>query len=70
VITRVLVSAAIAVAAAMGVAAPASADPSPFNDLSCSCPPTVPEGGATVTDQLNKGIQTALTDLQGIQVPQ
>jgi hypothetical protein len=69
-ITKVLVSAAIAVAAAVGVAAPAGAtdpsnDPSPFNGLNCNCPKTVrthhPDLG-----QIQQGIHDGLKDLQDI----
>jgi hypothetical protein len=68
VITKALFSAAIAVAAAAGAASPASADPSLFQVLSCSCeqPVTVFDGGAAVTDQTNLGIQNGLAYLQGI----
>ncbi len=69
-VTKLVVGAAIAGAAAMGMAAPAGAEPSPFNVLSCSCPPTVPKGGPSVADQINRGIETALTDLEGTEVPQ
>jgi len=70
VVTKLVVGAAIAGAAAIGMAAPAAAEPSPFNVLSCSCPPTVPRGGPSVADQINRGIETALADLEGIEVPQ
>lgn len=56
--------------AAAGLAAPVGADPSSFNGLSCSCPQSAPKGGPAVTDQINRGIETALTDLEGISVPQ
>ena len=65
-ITKVLVGAAIAAAAAGGLAAPASADPTLFNVLSCSCAPSVDGGGVPAADQMNRGIQTALTDLRDI----
>ncbi len=67
-ITKVLVSATIAVAAAAGIAAPASADPSAYGTLSCSCEQavTVSDGETPVTDQVNEGIQGGLTELQGI----
>jgi len=51
----------------MGVAAPASADPSVFGVLTCdNCGQTVKKGGAPATDQMNVGIRAALTDPQGI----
>lgn len=65
-ITKLVAGAAIMVAAAVGVSAPASADPSVFNVLGCSCPQTPPKGGPAVMDQINRGIRTGLTDLQGI----
>ena len=67
-ITKVLVSAGIAVAAAVGTAAPAGADPSAFGVLSCSCDQAVPAsaGVPSVTDQVNEGIQNGISDLQGI----
>ena len=67
-ITKVLVGAGISVAAAVGIAAPAGADPSVFGVLSCSCQQAAPapDGEASVTDQVNEGIQRGLADLQGI----
>jgi hypothetical protein len=67
VITKVLFSGAIAVVAAVGAATAASADPSLFHVLSCSCeqPATVVDGGAAV-DQTNLGIQNGLAYLQAI----
>jgi hypothetical protein len=71
VITKVLFSAAIALGAAVGVATPASADPSAFGILSCSCGEAVagPGGGAVATDQINVGIQSGLDYLQGLPRP-
>jgi hypothetical protein len=68
VITKVLFGAAVALSVAAGVATPASADPSAFGTLSCSCGGGVSAavGGPTVTDQMNEGIQSGLSDLQGI----
>lgn len=67
-ITKVLFSGAIAVVAAVGAATAASADPSLFHVLSCSCeqPATVMDGGAAVADQTNLGIQNGLAYLQAI----
>jgi hypothetical protein len=65
-ITKILTSTAIALAAAAGIAAPAGADPSPFNVLSCdSCPQTVKKGGPPAPAQTNQSIQRGLNDLQG-----
>jgi hypothetical protein len=67
VITKVLFSAAIALGAAMAVATPASADPSSFGTLGCSCtqPIEVPHGKPAVKDQVNQGIQSGLGSLHG-----
>jgi len=59
-VSKILVSAALAVGTAVAIAAPAAADPSVFNDLSCSCPQTVSNGGSSVADQINRGIQSGL----------
>ncbi len=40
--------------------APAGADPSVFGELSCSCPQTVSNGGSSVADQIDRGIQSGL----------
>jgi hypothetical protein len=66
VITKVLVSAASALAAAIGVAAPASADPSTFSNLSCSsCAGPVSVTSPAVIDQVNDGIREGFSDLRG-----
>ena len=66
-ISRILVSATLAVGASVVIAAPASADPpNPFGDLGCSCRQTVPEGSPAAIDQMKQGIHAALTNLQGI----
>ena len=66
-ITKVLFSAAIALGAVAGVP-PASADPSAFGVLSCSCDDAVIglDGSAAVTDQMNLGIQNGLAELRGV----
>jgi hypothetical protein len=70
VITKILVSAAIAVGSYVGGIAAASADddarfgadPRPFSGLSCSCQETVPPGGPTVRDEeLNRGIRAGFS---------
>jgi hypothetical protein len=61
VVSKILVSAALTVGAAVAIAAPAGADPSVFNDLSCSCPQTVSNGGSSVIDQINRGIRAGLS---------
>jgi hypothetical protein len=67
VITKVVFSAAIVLGAAMAAATPASADPSAFGTLGCSCtqPIDVPHGKSAVKDQLNQGIQSGLGSLHG-----
>jgi hypothetical protein len=62
VITKVLVSAAIALAAAVGVAAPAGADPTLFGVLSCGCLETAPTDSAVFQDNVEQGIQQGLSD--------
>ena len=61
-ITKIVFGAAIALAAAAGVATPASADPSAFGTLGCSCTPPVaaPDSKAPVTDQVDQGIKNGL----------
>ena len=59
-ITKILFSGATILAVAVGIAAPASADPSVFSDLSCSCPETISNGGSSVIDQMKLGIQAGL----------
>lgn len=61
-ITKVFASAAIVLAAAMGVAAPASADPTLFGVLSCGCQDTAPADSAIFTDDVNQGVQQGLSD--------
>jgi hypothetical protein len=62
-ITKALVG-IIAVFIGLGLAAPALADPPPFNDISCSCQSPAPEAGPPVRDQINQGIQKGLSDLK------
>ena len=61
-ITKLLVGGAIAVSAAVRVAVPASADPNPFGDFSCSCQPAAP----AATDQITRGIYNAFSDLRAV----
>ena len=60
-ITKVLVSGAIVLGAAVGLAAPAGADPNPFSNVSCSCQTPASVTSLGVTDQLNQGIHDGLT---------
>jgi hypothetical protein len=61
VITKILFSGVIVLGTSLGLAAPAGADPSVFNDLSCSCPQTVSNTGPSVVDQINRGIRSGLS---------
>jgi hypothetical protein len=70
VITKILVSAAIAVGSGVGAAAPASADPdaigtdpNPFGGLRCSsCQETAPPGSPALREQIERGLRApALT---------
>jgi hypothetical protein len=68
VVTKLLVSGAIVLGAAVGLAAPSGADPNPFSNLSCSCQTPGPATSPDVTDQVNQGIQDGLTtDLPAVQ---
>jgi hypothetical protein len=66
-IRNVLIGAAIAFGAAAAVATPASADPSSFGTLGCSCKPPVvaPHGEAPASDAISQGIQNGLGYLHG-----
>ena len=61
-ISKVLFGAAIVLSAAVGIAAPASAEPSPFGTLGCSCQPpvSVPDAKTPATGQVDQGIQNGL----------
>jgi hypothetical protein len=68
-ITKILVSAAIVVGAAVAVAAPAGAapnpdgsNPNPFATLSCSCLETAPAGSPALRAEIHRGIQSGLAD--------
>ncbi len=63
VIAKTLVAVAIALGATFGLASAANADPSPFGNLSWSC--HLPPGpGAAIPDQVARGIEDGLLDLQ------
>ena len=60
-ITKMLVSAAILGSLVVG-AAPANADtnqpdPNPFASLTCTCQQTTPPSGATVSDEIDRGLR-------------
>jgi hypothetical protein len=66
-ITKVFVSVAITLGAALVVATPAGADPSAFGALGCSCaqPSDVPHGEPAVKDHVSRGMQRGLGALHG-----
>jgi len=64
VVTKILVSSAIAVGSWIGGAAPASADPNspanppnPFGSLTCSCQEIAPASRQALREQLDRGIR-------------
>jgi hypothetical protein len=72
VITKILVSAAIALGSCVGGAAPASADPNPagaapnpFGALSCSCRETAPPGSPALREEMERGIRAGLSASPG-----
>lgn len=62
-LTKILANGAVVLSAAVGLAAPASADPSPFNGLSCNCKETAPAGSPILTEKIDRGIQQGLSGL-------
>jgi len=62
-IAKIVVGSAIALGAVVGCAASASADPSPFGTLSCSCPETAPAGSPVLIEKIDQGIQQGLSGL-------
>ena len=62
-----LFSAAFVCAAAVSTAIPASADPSVFGNLYCSCEQPALDGDIAVQDQMNLGIERGLEDLRANQ---
>jgi hypothetical protein len=66
-ITKVVVSVAITLGAALAVATPAGADPSSFGTLGCNCtqPIDAPHGKSAVKDHVSRGIQSGLGSLYG-----
>jgi hypothetical protein len=66
-ITKVVLSAAITLSAVLALATPASADPSAFGPLRCSCtqPIDIPHGKLGVKDQIDRGLQSGLGSVHG-----
>lgn len=60
-ITKILVSAALALGSCVGLAAPASADANPFGAPSCNCPETAPPGNPAVREEIEQGIRAGLS---------
>jgi hypothetical protein len=67
-ITKMLISGAIALGVWVGVAAPASADansvganPNQFGALSCSCQKAASPGGPALTEEMKRGIRAGLS---------
>ncbi|OBF07619.1 hypothetical protein A5730_12115 [Mycobacterium sp. ACS4054] len=52
-----LIFAATVLGSALLAAAPANADPSPFNTLNCTCPTTAPAGSPARHDAIANGIR-------------
>lgn len=77
VITKLLVSGAIALGSCVVAAAPAGADPNqigpdpnPFSALSCSCQGTAPAGGPDVQEEIGRGLREGLSAwLPGLPAP-
>jgi hypothetical protein len=69
-IAKVLGTAAVAALAGFGAAAPALADPGPFNGIGCSCQPTLQQllpflqtqFRSTPDDPIDQGIRQGLSD--------
>jgi hypothetical protein len=65
IIEKLLVGAAIALAATVVTATPADAEPSQFGTLSCSCNPAagMPDSASDLKSQVDEGIQHGLGSL-------
>jgi hypothetical protein len=65
IIEKLLVGAAIALAATVVTATPADAEPSQFGTLSCSCNPVtgMPDSTSDLKSQVDEGIQHGLGSL-------
>lgn len=55
--SKVLIGVAICVGAGVFGSATASAEPSPFNTLSCACPTSAPAGSAARHDAIARGLE-------------
>ncbi len=63
-IIKALATGAIAALVGLGLAAPALADPTTFNNIACSCQAPAPQTGLSIQDQISQGIQQGLSDLK------
>ncbi|HME76094.1 MAG TPA: hypothetical protein VKI00_10710 [Mycobacterium sp.] len=63
-IIKALATGAIAALVGLGLAAPALADPTTFNNIACSCQAPAPQAGPSIQDQISQGIQQGLSDLK------
>jgi hypothetical protein len=65
IIEKLMVGAAIALAATVATATPADAEPSQFGTLSCSCDPATgtPDNASDLKSQVDAGIQHGLDSL-------
>ncbi|OBG66208.1 MULTISPECIES: hypothetical protein [unclassified Mycobacterium] len=55
-LTPLLIFAATVLGSALLAAAPANADPSPFNTLNCTCPTSAPAGSPARHDAIARGL--------------
>ena len=74
-ITKILVSAAIALGSCVGLAAPAGAEPNPANPnpydgLRCSCHETAPAGSPALREEIDRGLREGhAAQLSGLPAP-
>lgn len=57
VITKMIVSGAVAIGSCLVGAAPAGADPDPYGGLHCSCQETAPAGSADPREEIERGLR-------------
>ena len=55
-ISKVVACGALVIGAALGLAAPAAADPA-FNQLKCSCQVPAPDQSPVVEERINRGLR-------------
>lgn len=59
-LSKKLVSAAVALGVFVVASEPARADPNPFAALGCTCRETAPAGSADLQNEINQGIRQGL----------